>query len=65
MPSAENSSPSIEIPSDKLSSSLKSRAKPHEILEKGAAEPKRLKVSKEDFAALCQVIQEFKEQFIQ
>jgi hypothetical protein len=44
---------------------LKSNAKPHEIQEKQVAEPRVLKVRKEDIQALCQVIQEFQEQFIQ
>jgi hypothetical protein len=45
--------------------SLKSSAKPHEIQEKQVAEPRVLKVRKEDIDALCQVIREFQEQFIQ
>jgi hypothetical protein len=73
------SSPSnpILMPSDPLSMhrsetnsvkplpNLKSNAKPHEIQEKQVAEPRVLKVRKEDIQALCQVIQEFQEQFIQ
>lgn len=64
MPSEQASSQLTETLSAKPSSSLKSLVKPHEILEKGPAEPKRLRISKEDFAALCQVIEEFKEQVI-
>jgi hypothetical protein len=46
-----------------LSSSLKSHAKPHALLEK-LPEVRILKVSKEDIKQLCQVITEFQEQFI-
>lgn len=44
-------------------SSLKSNVKPHALLEK-PAEPRILRVSKEDVAALCQVISEFQDQFL-
>jgi len=43
---------------------LKSNVKPHELLEKLPLEPRILKVRKEDVQALCQVISEFQEQFI-
>ena len=54
------SSPKREINSEIQSSSLKSNVKPHEILER--IEPRVLRVSREDFNALCQVIKEFQEQ---
>jgi hypothetical protein len=44
-------------------SNLKSNVKPHELLEK-PPEVRLLKVSKEDIKALCQVIIEFQEQFL-
>jgi len=44
------------------SSNLKSHAKPQEIQESLPVEPRILRVSKEDIEALCQVIEEFKEQ---
>jgi hypothetical protein len=47
------------------SNRLKSNAKPHEILERVPVEPRILKISNADVAALCQVITEFKEQFIE
>jgi hypothetical protein len=43
--------------------SLKSNVKPHALLEK-PPELKILKVNKSDIKALCQVISEFQEQFI-
>jgi hypothetical protein len=46
-----------------LSSSLKSHAKPHVLLEK-LPEVRTLRVSKEDIKQLCQVVAEFQEQFI-
>jgi hypothetical protein len=46
-----------------LSSSLKSHAKPHVLLEK-PPEVRTLRVSKEDIKQLCQVVAEFQEQFI-
>ena len=55
------SSPKRETNSEIQSSSLKSNVKPHEILER-IVEPRVLRVSKEDFNALCQVIKEFQEQ---
>jgi hypothetical protein len=64
MPSENPCKPKNETPSVNTSSNLKSNVKPHEILEKPQIEPRLLKVSKEDLAALCQVINEFKEQFI-
>ena len=51
--------------SGKASSNLQSNAKPHEILERVPVEPRILKISNADVAALCQVITEFKEQFIE
>lgn len=56
--------PSKEIPFAKSSLSLKSKVSANEILENHPHEPKILKVSKEDIQALCQVIREFKDQFI-
>jgi hypothetical protein len=64
IPSEHPSNHNNEIHSVKISSNLKSHASPQEILEKLPSEPKILKISKEDFAALCQVINEFKDQFI-
>ena len=57
-------SPKSETNSGKASSNLRSNAKPHEILERQPVEPRILKVSNADVAALCQVITEFKEQWI-
>jgi len=62
MPSDPASSPMHEMPFGTPSSNLKSHAKPHEIQESLAVEPRILRVSKEDIEALCQVVQEFKEQ---
>jgi hypothetical protein len=64
IPSEPLSNPKNEIHSVNTSSNLKSHASPQEILEKRPPEPKILKISKEDFTALCQVINEFKDQFI-
>jgi hypothetical protein len=64
IPSDYPSNHKNDIPSVKISSNLKSHANPQEILEKPPTEPRLLKISKEDFAALCQVINEFKDQFI-
>lgn len=58
-------SPRSGTSSGKASSNLQSSAKPHEILERQPVEPRILKVSNADVAALCQVITEFKEQFIE
>jgi len=58
-------SPKSGTSSGRASSSLRSNAKPHEILERQPVEPRILKVSNADVAALCQVITEFKEQFIE
>ena len=57
------SSPKRDINSEIQSSSLKSNVKPHEILER-IVEPRVLRVSREDFNALCQVIKEFQEQLV-
>ena len=57
------SSPKRETNSEIQSSSLKSNVKPHEILER-IVEPRVLRVSREDFNALCQVIKEFQEQLV-
>ena len=62
MPSADRSSPTHVTPSVTPSSNLKSHAKPHEIQESLPVEPRILRVSKEDIDALCQLIEEFKEQ---
>ncbi len=64
IPSEIHLSPSKETPSAKSLSSLKSKVSASEILENHPHEPKVLKVSKEDIQALCQVIREFKDQFI-
>ena len=64
MPSEPPSPPRNETHSVKPSTNLKSNAKPHEILESQASEPRVLRVRKEDIAALCQVISEFQSQFI-
>ena len=58
-------SPRSGTNSGRASSNLRSNAKPHEILERQPVEPRILKVSSADVAALCQVITEFKEQFIE
>ena len=58
-------SPKSGTSSGKASSNLRSNAKPHEILERAPVEPRVLRVSPADVAALCQVITEFKEQFIE
>lgn len=63
-PSEIHLSPSKETPSAKSSLSLKSKVSASEILESHPHEPKVLKVSKEDILALCQVIREFKDQFV-
>jgi hypothetical protein len=57
---APASQPMKEINSAKTLSSLKSNAKPQEILEK-QPEPRLLRVSKEDIEGLCQVLREYKE----
>jgi hypothetical protein len=54
-------SPKNETNSVNPSQSLKSHVKPHALLEKPFG-PRVLKIRKEDFDALCQVISEFKEQ---
>lgn len=64
IPSELHLSPSKETPSAKSSSSLKSKVSANEILENHPPESKVLKVSKEDILALCQVIREFKDQFV-
>jgi hypothetical protein len=61
MPSAAASPPKSETSSASQSSNLRSSVKPHALLEK-PPEVRVLKVSKEDVAALCQVISEFQEQ---
>jgi hypothetical protein len=43
---------------------LKSNVKPHVLLEK-ISSPKILRIHREDFDALCQVISEFQEQISQ
>lgn len=64
-PSATALSPSPATPSATTSISLKSSVKPHELLESlPLVEPRILRVSNEDIQALCQVITEFKEQFV-
>ena len=50
-----------EINSANQSLNLKSNVKPHVLLER-IFEPKVLRVNKEDFSELCQVIIEFQEQ---
>ncbi len=64
IPSEVRSSPFKETPSAKSLLSLKSKVSANEILENHPHEPKILKVSKEDIQALCQVIREFKDQFV-
>ena len=56
------SQPKSAISSVSQLSNLRSNVKPHVLLEK-APEVRVLKVSKADIAALCQVINEFQEQF--
>jgi len=64
-PSAIALSPSPATPSAITSQSLRSSVKPHELLESlPLVEPRILRVSNEDIQALCQVITEFKEQFV-
>jgi len=64
-PSVTALSPSPATPSATTSQSLKSSVKPHELLESlPLVEPRILRVSNEDIQALCQVITEFKEQFV-
>ena len=63
MPLETQLSPKTEVPCATPSSSLKSNVKPHELLEK-QVEPRVLKVSQSDLDALCQVVTEFKEQFV-
>jgi hypothetical protein len=62
IPSAPPSQSKRETSSASQSSNLRSNVKPHVLLEK-LPEPRVLKVSKDDFKALCQVITEFTEQF--
>lgn len=64
MPIENRSSPSNAIPSVKPLLSLKSQVTAKELLESRPPEPKVLKVSKEDIQALCQMINEFKDQFV-
>jgi hypothetical protein len=61
MPSVNHSPPKSETSSANPLLNLKSRVKPHALLER-PAEPRILKVSKEDVEALGQVIAEFEEQ---
>lgn len=64
-PSVLALSPSPATPSATTSISLRSSVKPHELLESlPLVEPRILRVSNEDIQALCQVITEFKEQFV-
>ena len=53
-----------EINSVNQSLNLKSNVKPHVLLEK-ISNPKILRIHREDFDALCQVISEFQEQISQ
>jgi hypothetical protein len=62
MPSASLSPLKNETNFANQSSSLRSNVKPHVLLE-NPPKVRVLKVSKEDIAALCQVITEFQEQF--
>jgi hypothetical protein len=64
MPIAPLLSPKRETAFDKPLPNLKSQVTANELLEKRPPEPKILKVRKEDVEALCQVIREFKDQFI-
>lgn len=61
MPSVLRSSPKPETPFE-TTSSLKSNVTVRELLESLPAEPRILRVTMNDMEALCQVIQEFKEQ---
>jgi hypothetical protein len=54
-----------EISSATPLSNLRSNAKVSEILERVPVLPRALRVTNADVAALCQVITEFKEQFIE
>lgn len=64
MPIAAALSPKKETGFDKVLPNLKSQVTANELLESRPPEPKILKVRKEDLEALCQVIKEFKDQFI-
>lgn len=64
MPIAPLLSPKKEMAFDKALPNLKSQVTVNELLESRPPEPKILKVRKEDMEALCQVIKEFKDQFI-
>lgn len=64
MPTAPLSSPKSVTPSEKPLLNLKSQVTANEILESRPPEPKILKVRKEDVEALCQMIREFKDQFV-
>ncbi len=64
LPSEPALSPMPVTHSATPSSNLKSHAKPQEIQESLPVEPRILRVTKEDIQALCQVIEEFKEQCI-
>jgi hypothetical protein len=64
MPSAPPSPLKPETPSATALLSLKSHVKPHELLESPPMEPKVLTVHRHDLDALCQVIADFKEQFV-
>jgi hypothetical protein len=64
MPIENLSSPNNGTPSVKPLLSLKSQVTAKELLESRPPEPKVLKVSKEDVEALCQMINEFKDQFV-
>ncbi len=61
-PSVQAFQPKSATSSASLSSNLRSNVKPHALLEK-PPEVRILKVSKADIKALCQVINEFQEQF--
>jgi len=60
MPSEPASPLKPETPA--TTSSLKSNVAPHELLESLPPEPRILRVSQADIEALCQAVQEFKEQ---
>jgi hypothetical protein len=64
LPSEPLSHPKNATSSVSQSSNLKSHVSPQELLEKPPQGPRILRVSKDDINALCQVITEFKEQFI-
>jgi hypothetical protein len=64
MPTVPNLSPSDATACGKPLLSLKSQVTASELLESRPPEPKILKVRKEDVEALCQMIKEFKDQFI-